>query len=390
MRPSHRTIAGLLVATGHAGATQEYALSWVRGDGAESCPDRAAFVEEVSRRLGSDPFDAAARRTVLVRLLRPDGAWRAELRIDKGDGTEPATSVLETEADSCDEVFKSTALALTLALEETEQERQHVKPPSAAPARSEINAEPAATRDPRRDTAARREPRGADAANAYDNWLGLEIAQDLALFPDTAAACSPESQATGDYRCYEGSEVYTGQPHPDAAGRVGSGYIPATARLLASYERALTTDFGLVLRGGFAFGDTTNEDNGRSGFMPVHLELDARYWFADPAYGGATLNGFVVAGLGLAQVDAPITVDVADCADSADPNCLSSTPAQGGAVYRKLTAYRRMGRGFATVGVGGLWSFSERTGLLVRLAGMLMAPAHGFVLEPSVGVVAGF
>ena len=56
-------------------------LAWVRGADADACPDGAWLRDEVTRRLGRDPFDddgprASRRRRVSSNCFR--AAWRRE------------------------------------------------------------------------------------------------------------------------------------------------------------------------------------------------------------------------------------------------------------------------------------------------------------------------
>jgi len=57
-------------ASGAAFAPPTYALSWVRAEGAEECPNGHALASEVERRLGRAVFDVAAERSLEVEVTR--------------------------------------------------------------------------------------------------------------------------------------------------------------------------------------------------------------------------------------------------------------------------------------------------------------------------------
>ena len=65
-------------------------LSYVRESGAEQCPDEAVLRDSVSSRLGYDPFDPAAVRTLRVVVRRTRGALVAQIELLDASG--PAQS----------------------------------------------------------------------------------------------------------------------------------------------------------------------------------------------------------------------------------------------------------------------------------------------------------
>ena len=136
--------------------------------------------------------------------------------------------------------------------------------------------------------------------------------------------------------------------------------------------------------------------HGGSPFMPVHAELRANYWFLPLT--SRSLRAYVGAGFGIAQVDSKHEVAVFDCAETLEP---SWNPANGGfddcmqetedwnpvldATF--LDAWKKMGRGFVTASVGAALPIQGELSLAVNVNAMLMFPAEGFVLEPSVGIM---
>jgi hypothetical protein len=55
-----------------------------------------------------------------------------------------------------------------------------------------------------------------------------------------------------------------------------------------------------------------------------------------------------------------------------------------------VAAYRRQGQAFATAGAEVLWAFEGDVGAFFRMGGLFLFPAQGFVVQPSVGLAAGF
>jgi len=89
-------------------------LSWVRGDGAGSCPDAAAIEAEVAARLGSNPF--ARRPTQFLEAVvtqRPDG-HQVHIAMRGTDGKLLGNRSLTSTAPDCRSI--ATAAALTIAI----------------------------------------------------------------------------------------------------------------------------------------------------------------------------------------------------------------------------------------------------------------------------------
>lgn len=115
--------------------------------------------------------------------------------------------------------------------------------------------------------------------------------------------------------------------------------------------------------------------------MPVHAEVDGRYYIAGKD--GGPLDAFLFLGTGIAQVDSDVTIDVLDCPPD---SCLSSGAGGLKKTVRANTVYGLM---FVTAGIGATWMFDSSVGIFGRLGAMAMFPATGFVVEPSVGLTAG-
>jgi hypothetical protein len=98
----------------HAGT---YALSFVRGVGAESCPSRHELEREVSTRLGRSPFDQNAERSIeIVAEHGPDG-YRSVVSAMDRDGKLLGRRTLVSDDDNCTSIFSATALAVALLVD---------------------------------------------------------------------------------------------------------------------------------------------------------------------------------------------------------------------------------------------------------------------------------
>lgn len=92
-------------------------LAWVRGDGADTCPDGAWLRGEVARRLRRDPFDDDGPRSVEALVERAPPGWRAVLRVRDREGALLGERTLTHEAASCGPIASASALAVALAVD---------------------------------------------------------------------------------------------------------------------------------------------------------------------------------------------------------------------------------------------------------------------------------
>lgn len=101
-----------------------FALSWVRLEGAESCPPKSRLAAEVESRIGRDPFASSADRALEVVASRSDGRWLVRIHVRDRDGTALGYRTLDSTAEDCSAIFSATVLALALTIDpRAEQER---------------------------------------------------------------------------------------------------------------------------------------------------------------------------------------------------------------------------------------------------------------------------
>jgi hypothetical protein len=214
------------------------------------------------------------------------------------------------------------------------------------------------------------------------NYLGLHFGFDIASIT-SPGACSPASRTNDSFTCVRRADgsAYDGFPNENFAGTVGGGFVPATMRLMASYER-LIGPVGLEGRVGFAFGGGPN-------LLPAHVELKAKYWFTGTAaFSRPGVRVYAHLGGGMAQVDATVPVDVLDCTDA--PNPAACVEAERDGTVLQLDATKQLGLSFIQAGGGLMYAVGASHGPVLNVNAMMMLPASGFVLQPSLGYTVGF
>lgn len=269
--------------------------------------------------------------------------------------------------------------------------------------------------------------------------VGIQFAPDLWITSKTKDVCgstvATDSALKGTYACYQpGSTTINSAPEsPDSlqvrpfgidggyAGNVNSGVALATVRALLSLDYALTPNATIGGRAGMAFHGgppsikyTAGVPSQTTSFLPVHAELRAAYWFKALSIPG--IHPYIHVGGGLAQVDGKVKVSAyrakiitnpatgctpatangplpAGCVTESDGKTIAraATSADEKNYYDEVyyDAWRKMGQGFGTIGGGAIFPLGANGGVQLNLNIMLMLPASGTVLEPSIGYVIG-
>jgi hypothetical protein len=123
MTPSRSLAIALLLLAGSANAQGEdtrerVRLDWQRGPGAEACASEAEIGRRVAARLGRDPFQADAKRTIAARVERASDGWRGELSVLGPDGKPIASrEPLRSNSADCSAVSDALVLSIALAIE---------------------------------------------------------------------------------------------------------------------------------------------------------------------------------------------------------------------------------------------------------------------------------
>ncbi len=258
--------------------------------------------------------------------------------------------------------------------------------------------EPPHPREPERSTRIDAATDGVATAGATPSfrrhWVGLEIAQDL-LWDSSAPACDPSPKTT--YSCFLAGTNAPYRPSANSSPRtVASGFSVATTRLLVSYDYAFTPAFSVGGRAGFAFRGGPNSESratfdppvsesaanlGYQPFLPLHLEARASWWFAPLT--NERVRGFAGVGVGVMQIDAKQKYETTCGLSASDGTDGCTSP------LVKLDVWQRVGRGFVDLRAGTELRLAGELGLEIGLNAVVTAPAFGFALEPSLGLVYG-
>ncbi len=241
------------------------------------------------------------------------------------------------------------------------------------------------------------------------NWFGLQGGLDFAMMSGNQV-CGRDADVS--YSCFEDGNPYRGVPNQNFAGNIDGGFKTATTRVMLSYERALSGLFSLEGRFGFAFNggpeSSKSEGGDSSKFVPFHAELRAKLYFTrvyrSDGRGLKGPSGFFMAGGGVAQVDPHVSVPVAECRQTglntafvpgapneitqAEDLCARSD--NRALAVKDVDVYQRLGRGFATAGVGFRYGIGKHVAAIAAVNTQFLLPSFGITLSPSLGVSAGF
>lgn len=212
-----------------------------------------------------------------------------------------------------------------------------------------------------------RDTSGGKASSQKKNFVSLAVQQDLLLLTGDERTCGGDS-----YRCFDSDKAYTETPYPDGGNGVSGGFALASTRLLVGYDRLLFDQLLAGARVGFAFGGAPE------GFLPLHLELRAQYYFAERPFAKNGLRPYAGLGFGLAQVDAKVNVEV-----YADEQAYLAGDA------RELEAWRKAGRWFLAPTVGAGYAFASSSSIFVELRTAILFGDGGFAPAVAVGYAHG-
>jgi hypothetical protein len=116
-----------------ARAGEPVRLHWVRLEGAAACIDASMLEARVRQRLGSDPFDPRAQRTVEGVVRREGESWSAQIAVRAHPGdAEPPRRELKSQTKDCEALGEAVVLAVALAID-PEAAFSTPKPPAPPP-----------------------------------------------------------------------------------------------------------------------------------------------------------------------------------------------------------------------------------------------------------------
>ena len=113
MAASIATIGARLDAAGKSTAR----LSYVRGKGAESCPDEPSMRGSVAERLGYDPFEAKASKLVAVAIVRDGSGFHAQIEVRDEAGKVLGKRRLDSKGGDCGELAGAVSLDIAIAID---------------------------------------------------------------------------------------------------------------------------------------------------------------------------------------------------------------------------------------------------------------------------------
>lgn len=101
-----------------ARAAEPARLEWVRLEGAASCIDAAELEARVKRRLGTEPFDPRATRSIEGVVHRTGKVWRAQIVVrTRREDVNPPRRELKSVAEDCESLGNAVVLAVALAID---------------------------------------------------------------------------------------------------------------------------------------------------------------------------------------------------------------------------------------------------------------------------------
>lgn len=128
------TLAALFASCAPALAQAEPAavkLDYVRGPGAETCPDDAGMRAAVRARLAYDPFRDGATTTVVTSVQARRKELRARIELRDAQGVVIGSRELVSPDSDCSELARAVALAIAIAIDPVSVLRVPLPEPSA-------------------------------------------------------------------------------------------------------------------------------------------------------------------------------------------------------------------------------------------------------------------
>ena len=116
-------------------------LVYVRGPGAEQCPDQAVVRKAVSTRLGYDPFFPNSDKTIIARVLRQADHLTAQVELIDEHQAQVGLREFSAELDHCDDLIRAVALSISIAIDPKSAETYAQGPVDEPPETSEKEPE---------------------------------------------------------------------------------------------------------------------------------------------------------------------------------------------------------------------------------------------------------
>lgn len=211
-------------------------------------------------------------------------------------------------------------------------------------------------------------------------WIDFGIAQDIAVLGGKDV-CSESGEKNAFYCFRDDGQQYLGYPVPGEYDKISTGFALSATRLVAGLDyvlgaAAIGARIGVTVHGG------SPKIQGGKSSLPVLASARLEYWFAKHAYATKGFAAYLVADAGLAEADASHRVAVVE---DRTRNAKQVNPD-----HQHVDAWKRMGDGFAGIGLGGFVPTGRSGGLVIELQGRYLFPASGFVVAPAISYALGF
>jgi hypothetical protein len=197
MRPwlSSPIAAAILLWTLRASANPSARLVYVRGPGADLCPNEDAVRKAVAARLGYDPFFLSAPTTIFVEASRDGDHFAAVVKLIDSQGVERGTRRLESQTRGCGDLIGTLALTISLVVDPVSLATAPTPPDASAPAPAAppVATAPSAVASPspgEPPPQAAAPPQSARPTDAITFFAGITVLGSLgsALAPTAGAA----------------------------------------------------------------------------------------------------------------------------------------------------------------------------------------------------------
>jgi hypothetical protein len=211
-------------------------------------------------------------------------------------------------------------------------------------------------------------------------WIQLGLVQDLAVLGGKDV-CSEAGEKKAFYCFRDDGQQYLGYPVMGDHDEISTGFALSATRVVAGLDYALGkvtlgARLGFTLRGG------SPTIQGGVSSLPLLASGRLEYWFADRAYATERFSPYVLAEGGIAEADSKHRVTLVEDR--------SRQSRQTNPAIQNVDAWKRTGRSFAGLGVGGFFPLGSRGGLAIELEGRLLFPTTGFVIAPGASYAASF
>lgn len=247
-------------------------------------------------------------------------------------------------------------------------------------------------------------------------WIGVSGSLDFQFLSAAQSVCSLNTTSAlpvTTYACTIGGNDFPGKnaalnssiPHgADQPDAVNGGLSPGNARILASFDYALSQNFLVGARAGVVLLAYPGSE--LSAFPPLHLEARATLVIGKDALTTKGFHPVLFVGGGVSQFSTSVSLGVNKCTSNGMPNSppvapVAATAAMGGGtvcatgtnVEGSGFAWQVGGPGFASPGGGIRWIIADRVAATLNVNFVLaFGGSVGFLFAPSpeLGVQIGF